>query len=356
RGFDHYDDRFDRLQTARARLFSRTALFRWMHRAGLFTDRDLDFQRIAPEVNARVVSWLESRAGGRPYFLFVHYWDPHGPYAPPAPLDRRADGSRIEVDYDMDRLLEGVYTLSPSGLADTLELYDREIQYVDGHVGALIDVLRDRGELDNAVIVLTSDHGESFGEHDHWEHSRVLYEDLLHVPFLLRLPGGRAAGTVVRDAIAQPTDILPTVLSAAGLPMPEELEGRDLLAALGDDGSGGREAHPGVRDLQFAFAELDRNVDWPARWGARYDRDLTSVRTLRYKYIQSSTGREELYDLQTDPGETIDQAASMPDSVASMRALVMLWRKSMKERGASDAGGEVDEGLKESLRGLGYIQ
>jgi arylsulfatase A-like enzyme len=357
RGFMTYDDRYDRLQTARARLFSRSVLFRWMLRTGVFTNRDLDSQRTADEVNPLVDRWLEERRrrgpSNTPYFLFVHYWDPHGPYAPPPPLDRREDGSRISVDYDMDRLLTGEYTLTPRALSDTLELYDREISYVDRHVGGLLESLRKDGALDDAIVILTSDHGESFGEHDHWEHSRVLYEDVLRVPFIVRLPGRRAAGTVVTDAIAQPTDILPTVLSVAGLPAPEGIEGRDLTRALGHEGAA---QGAGIKSLGLAFAELDRNVDWPQRWGARFDRDLTSARTLKYKFILSSKGQEELFDLEHDPGETVNLAGTDPGATASMRSLAEAWRRAVSAHAGQGGSGEIDEGLKENLRSLGYVQ
>src|SRR5206468_1084439 len=108
--------------------------------------------------------------------------------------------------------------LTPRALADTVTLYDGEISYVDENVGRLIDMLRDRGLLDDSLVILTADHGESFGEHAHWEHSRVLYEDVLRVPFIVRFPGRRAAGRVIQEIIAQPTDILPTTLAVTGLP------------------------------------------------------------------------------------------------------------------------------------------
>lgn len=350
RGFGLYDDRYDRLQSTRARLLARSWLFGSLYRAGLFVDRDLDSQRVAEEVNPLVETWLAQRGGvARPFFLFVHYWDPHGPYEPPSPLNMREDGTPLGVPFDMDRLLIGDYTLTPGALADTIELYDREIQYVDRHVGKLLETLEMGGWLDKAIVFLTSDHGESFGEHGHWEHSRVLYDDLLRVPFIVRLPGGRAAGTVVEDLVAQPTDILPTVLSLIGLEPPALLEGRDLLADV-------MEGEAGVGSPGFAFAELRRNVDWPERWGARYDRDLVSARTLRHKLIRSSTGEEELYDLESDPGETMNLIDREPEIGSAMRAILEAWRQSLTESAGDEGRERIDEGLKENLRGLGYVQ
>jgi len=351
RGFDLYDDRFDRLQSARARLLARTVLFRWMSAAGLFTPRDMDAQRIAKEVTSRASAWLSGRRiSGRPFFLFTHYWDPHGPYEPPDPYDRDATGRKLHVDYDLDQLLIGNYTLTPSALRDTLALYDGEIQYMDQNVGELLDFIRKAGWMDDTIVILTSDHGESFGEHNHWEHSRVLYEDVLHVPFIMRLPRGQMAGRHEKDIVAQPTDILPTVLAVTGIETPREVEGRNLLALLE-----GREPASALRSGGLAFAELDRNVDWPRRWGARFDRSLTAVRAGNWKYIRSSEGDEELYDLVADPGELQNLAAKESDTVTTMRRLMESWRASLsarQEEGATD----IDEGLKENLRSLGYIQ
>ena len=358
RGFDTYDDRYDRLQSARARLFSRSLLFRALAARGLFNSRDLDSQRTADEVNPLVIGWLAGRRNqATPFFLFVHYWDPHGPYQPPSPLNKRADGSDIVAEYDMDRLLAGQYTLTAGALSDNLALYDGEIEYVDRHIGALLADLRQRGVYDNTLIILTSDHGESFGEHDHWEHSRVLYEDVLHVPFIMRLPAGRAGGTVITDTIAQPTDILPSVLSLAGIPVPKSIQGRDLFSLLSrQSASGAQPREDLLRARGLAFAELDHNTDWPRRWGSRYDRDLVSVKSLRWKYIKSSAGVDELYDLQIDPKELKNLAASQPSTLAALKGLLDAWRRSVS--GQQDGGetGEIDEGLKENLRGLGYIQ
>ena len=358
RGFHSYDDRYDRLQSARARLFSRSLLFRVLAAQGLFSDRDLDSQRTADEVNPLVAAWLTGRENqSAPFFLFVHYWDPHGPYEPPPPLNQRPDGSAIVAEYDMDRLLTGEYTLTAAALSNNLALYDGEIRYVDRHIGALLADLRQRGAYDNTLIILTSDHGESFGEHDHWEHSRVLYEDVLHVPFIMRLPAGRAAGTVVTDTIAQPTDILPSVLSLARIAPPKGIQGRDLTLHLpGQPIPAGPVGEDTIRGPGLAFAELDRNTDWPRRWGARYDRDLVSVRTMQWKYIQSSTGQDELYDLKIDPKELNNRAAAHPETLTALKGLLEIWRRSVSGRLDEGETGEIDEGLKENLRGLGYIQ
>ena len=354
RGFSVYDDRFDRLQRARAQLFARSLLFRGLEQYGVFKPEDLDGERHASEVNPLVEDWLRGRAApNQSFFLFVHYYDAHAPYAPPPEYARRGDGSPIEAIYQGNLLLHGAYTLTPEALDDTLALYDGEIRYVDDHVGRLMKLLETSGALRNAIVILTSDHGESFGEHDHWAHTRVLYEDVVRVPFIMQLPQGRGAGSVITDAIAQPTDILPTVLSTVGLAVPREVQGKDLTALL--DPGRSRPRAPS-RAASTAFSEQMHDADSARRFGSRYEADLQAVRTLRWKYIFSSKGPEELYDLTADPAECTNLAGLKPGELLSMRELMGIWRRSIGAPIETHAREEIDPATIENLRSLGYIE
>ncbi len=360
RGFDVFDDRIDRLDSARALLFSHTMAFRAMRRAGVFTSRDLDAERRAGEVTPLAQAWIRARsADPRPFFLFVHYYDPHAPYDPPAPYNRRADGTTIAPVYQGRMLLGGSYMLTPAALKDTLTLYDGEIRYVDDQLGELLRTLEESGTLDDTLVILTGDHGESFGEHGHWAHTRVLYEDVTSIPFIMRLPGERDAGTVVNDVIAQPTDILPTVLSVAGLETPPGIEGRDLTAWLASRrmpaADAGRRGGVLAR-ADIAFAEQPRSDDSVRRYGKRWDRDLVTARTLRWKYIHASTGIEELYDLVDDAGETVNLAGSDPAALSLMRRLEADWHRALAAPAEPDGTQTIDEGTRDKLRSLGYVQ
>jgi len=361
RGFDLFDDRIDRLGSARELVYSRTMAFRILSSAGVFTRDDLDAERRADEVTPLAQTWLRAHGDDRPFFLFVHYYDPHAPYAPPPPYDRRADGSTIKPVYQGKLLLQGGYTLTPAALDDTLTLYDGEIRYVDHYLGDLLRTLEETGEIDHTLIILVGDHGESFGEHDHWAHTRVLYEDVASVPFIMRLPGRRAAGTVVTDVIAQPTDILPTALSVAGLKTEARFEGRDLTAWLEPRTERAAAAlspqaprAPG--GPRVAFAEQPRSDDSVRRYGNRWDRDLATARTLRWKYIHASNGVEELYDLLDDAGETENLADRDTDALETMRRLEAAWRRALAIADGEAPSDAVDEGTREKLRSLGYVQ
>lgn len=356
RGFTTFDDRFDRLQSVPALMLSRSMLFRGLEQGRVFAKTDRDAERRADEVTPLAEAWVRAReADAKPFFLFVHYYDPHAPYAPPEPLNRRADGSTIASVFEGRLLLEGEYTLTASALEDTLALYDGEIQLVDRYLGSLFETLDRAGALENSVIVLTSDHGESFGEHDHWAHTRVLYEDVVHVPFILRLPRKANAGIAVSDVIAQHTDILPTVLSVAGLKVPPGIEGRDLTRFIGSTDARREEVAP-YRTREVAFAEQVHDADSARRFGSRYNRDLASARTLKWKYILASTGTEELYDLQQDAGELSNLAAIEPAALLSMRRLLEAWRQSLATHDRTAPTDQIDEGTREILRSLGYVE
>jgi len=352
RGFGHFDEEYDRLRSGRGRFLSWTLLFRVMRRGGVLHDRDVDSERGADEVNARALAWWSGREADRPFFMFVHYYDPHAPYEPPAGHDPGGNPDPSLANLDMNALLRREYTLTEKARQDVLSLYDAEIHAVDARVGEILDRLEEAGDLERTLVIVTSDHGESFGEHGHWGHNMFLYEDLLGIPFIVRPPGGLDGGRVVEEVVAQPTDILPTVLSRIGVRPPDGTQGRDLSRYLG---AGGAEPPAGLDSPLLAFADLERNVNWGARWGAHLDRDLASARADRWKYILSSTGEEELYDLETDPGETQNLVRQERDTLHSMRELLESWRSTLDPAGARGAP-SMDEGVIESLRSLGYVQ
>jgi choline-sulfatase len=214
--------------------------------------------------------WLAERADPR-WFLFLHLYEPHKPYSPP---ERYKD----------------------------LEPYDGEIAYADEIVGRLLEHLRRRGLYDPATIVLLSDHGEGLGDHGELEHGVFVYNDTMHVPLVIKLPGGAGAGRRVGMPV-QHVDLLPTLLELVGAPVPPGLPGRSLVPVLEDRG---RVDERGI----YAEALYPRyHFGWS---------ELYSLTDARYRYIKAP--REELYDLERDPGERKNLAAERPQVRAAMRA------------------------------------
>ncbi|MGB5219489.1 MAG: sulfatase, partial [Polyangiales bacterium] len=205
-----------------------------------------------------VLNWLDTAAypsKESPFFLWVHLFDPHQPYAPPEE-DAKA---------------------SPT-------LYDGEIASVDRQIGRFIDKLRDKNVLDDTILVLTSDHGESLGEHGEATHALFIYESTIRVPLIVRYPHGLPGGKVYDGAVAG-VDLMPTILGLLGL-KPNDTQGVDLSKALAGNAEPparspySESVHP---ELEFGMAPLH------------------GLRSEQWTYIRAP--RAELYDRSTDPGE-----------------------------------------------------
>jgi arylsulfatase A-like enzyme len=274
-----------------------------------------------------------SRQEGRAFFLFLHTYEVHHPYSPdPADLAPfRGDYEGPLPDAISVELLEeinaGRRPVDERDRQHVVDAYDAEIRSADRAFGALVALLKERGLYDDALVVVTSDHGEELGEHGRlgW-HSHTLYDELLRVPLLVKLPGNRRAGTTA-GSLARGIDIAPTLLRALDLPVPASFEGRDLLA---------RGAGAGPEQI------------WSGR-EAGHGRVASSLRTPRWKLA----GRR-LFDLERDPGEHVDVAATHLDvtrRLAEQRRAVIAERRIPPRRPAP-----VDEELRERLRALGYVQ
>jgi len=185
----------------------------------------------SPEVIERASTWLEKQSADEPFFLFVHLFDVHDPYTPPAPFDTLfdpdyegpIDGRRITTD---DSPVRG--DMPARDLEHLIARYDGGIAYVDSQVGKLLDRLDELGLAEDTLVVLTSDHGEEFFEHGHKTHRRQLHMESVHVPLVMRWPAELPAGSQVTGN-AGLIDLAPTLLSACGIDSPVALGGEDLL-------------------------------------------------------------------------------------------------------------------------------
>jgi arylsulfatase A-like enzyme len=296
-----------------------------------------------------LLAWMES-PWDRPTFLWLHYLDPHGPYAPPAGYEALFLGDalarspeRVPGGYAVDagqpnKVLGAVprYQQREDGelrIARYVARYDAEIRYVDDAFGRVVDALRARGLYDDAAIVFTSDHGESLGEHGYYfEHGWFAYEPGLRIPLLVKAPGQRA-GRIV-DAPVSHLDLRPTLLALAGVRDPQPGEGVDLLG----------DARP-EDPLLIESSDL-------------YPEKYRGARTPAWKYLRrDADGREELYDLAADPAETLDLAAQRPEVRERLAAFVRERRDTLERRAVSaDPGPQDDPETLERLRELGYAE
>ncbi len=225
-------------------------------------------------------------AAGRPWFMYLHLMGPHDPYTPPPPFDTKFAAESGYIDPE------------PASRQHDIDLYDGEIAYTDSHIGRLWQALHDSGQYDNTLIVLLSDHGEEFWEHGGQYHTRTLYEEMLGVPLIVKLPGNRRAGELRRSAVEM-IDVAPTLLDLAGM-APE----------------------PGFHGVSFANIIEDPSA--PGRTGyASLTYDALSLRSAKQsgqKYIRDVVAGTELwFDLAADPGEQTPLGADPPLAMALSR-------------------------------------
>jgi arylsulfatase A-like enzyme len=301
-------------------------------------------------VNAHVFRWLERHDGG-PFFLFVNYLDPHEPYDPQEPFRSRfaADVDPeigfIRYDRPLGRFIsteEMTRDVVPRTPAERwrqmVQLYDAEIAFLDEQVGALARELQRRNLWDDTIFIVTSDHGELFGEHGLATHFKALTEEELRVPLIVRYPRGIPPGTRIATPV-ELVDVLPTVLDFVGGGIPP-MDGRSLRPLVAGDAS----ARTG-ETYSFLLRKPRRGYPHTAAG------DLVALRSPQSKYVWSSTGQHAFYDLQTDARE-LQNLFGDGRPPAATRTRLEEWRLA---KGLDRAEGKLDRLTEDRLKALGYI-
>ncbi|MBI4557439.1 MAG: sulfatase-like hydrolase/transferase [Candidatus Hydrogenedentes bacterium] len=290
-----------------------------------------DFYQPAESVSEVALGWLDKRgtAPNSPFFLFLHYMDPHDPY-----MDRTEPG----IGYarrDMENP-------DPGKFLDKMRVaYDGEIEYMDQHLGTLFDGLRQRGLYDGSIIVFTSDHGEEFFEHHGWWHGQTLYDEQIHIPLIIKLPANNQAGAV-KTGFARHVDIAPTLLQLAGVSPSAKMNGKSLLGA---------DNAPANADIPFVYAEEDfeGNV-------------LQAARTTSAKVIQANPDNPrklapvELYDVEADPGEQNNLAGKSDPREPELLGTISEMQALIKQGAAESVETDIPPELQEQIKGIGYLQ
>ena len=258
-------------------------------------------QRDGAESVAIAERWLQSIGTARA-FLFLHLYEPHKPYAPPARFAQYAP-------------------------------YDGEIAYTDELVGRIVRYLKSHQLYDRSTIVLLSDHGEGLGDHGEQEHGLFVYDEAIHVPLVIKQEGNAGAGRRVADLV-QHVDLVPTILDLVKAPGLGGFRGRSLKPLL--DGTGPLAATPVYSEALYARYHFG--------WS-----ELTALTDDRYRYIKAP--REELYDLRQDRGERTNIAAERPQPRQAMRGAL----EKVAAGAKIQAPGEVSVEARERLQALGYV-
>jgi arylsulfatase len=289
----------------------------------MFEGRDaFDSTTMAPlraeHLTNAALRWLDRTRGDR-FALYLHYLDAHTAYqVPSAKAGRFVDpayAGPIGLRFtDTEGARAGRYT-GPDRTR-IVDLYDGAIRYVDDEVGRLLDGLETRGLLANTLIVVTSDHGEELWDHGAFFHGQSLYDELLHVPLIVKLPHGEGAGTVV-SRLVELVDVVPTIGAVMGLPVPEEVAGENLMPLV----------QSGTTDGEAVVFARAANAEFPYRF---------AIRTRAHKLVVSvEDGAEQLYDLARDPEERTSVAGS-PDVapvLADLRARLARFRRDLRSTG-----------------------
>lgn len=277
------------------------------------TERSSRSEIGAPYTTEKVLHWLNDRPSGEPFFLYVHYIEPHSPYNPPQQDDLfKSDAYPYLSNSGYDFVRGGLFRLAQHGDQKAIErlyqLYDGKIHYVDRYVGQVLQQLHELGLDKNTYIVLTSDHGELLYSHpadfQTFDH-RSLYNQVLHIPFIIAGPG--IPSGQVNSALASNVDLAPTLLDLVGAQPLQDAEGTSLAPLIAGKTSS-------VHD--YVFAEED--VEIPER----------SVRSKDWKLILNLwTGEEQLFSEQQDPAELHNVAKGNPQVVKELDAKLDAWEK-----------------------------
>lgn len=292
--------------------------------------------------------WLAATPAGTPGFYYMHLLEPHSPYDPPEPyrstfLDPEYRGpmergaTQVLVDSE-----NGLVELSEADRAATVDLYDANILYADEIFRRLVEALTDAGVYDEAIVIVTSDHGEAFWQHGHWGHNDFLHEEMLRVPLIVKLPGKAGPRGRVVEGLASTIDVVPSLARWVGARAPFELfEGTTLDPLIAGEARA-------ERDLF-----LRTNSDVPDV-GVRTPDAKTIV--LRDEKTRKRTGVEH-YDLVEDPRELAPLAEPGPaDEARLVRVMEWAYEKWEEQKAArGEPVQELSEGARELLESLGYV-
>ncbi|MFP6655364.1 MAG: sulfatase [Myxococcota bacterium] len=287
-------------------------------------DRFIDAVNLATD-------WLDLN-GTDPFFLFLHTYEVHHPYTPAPEFAQLFDSDysgqlppAISIEL-LRKINSKKQAVDDADRQHIRNLYDAEIRSMDAAFATFIEFLKASGKYDESLIIVTSDHGEEFGERgaEGW-HSHTLYDELLHVPLLIKFPQSRFKGTRV-EGMVRGIDILPTIIDVLGLPEVNRMEGISLVPMIGGEDPG---------DL-MAFSTFGENL-------------TCAVRTKRWKLYGS-----QLYDLQADPGETTNVAGKHP-RVAKKLMKYLQRHVQVSARYRTELS-SPDQQLIDELKALGYAE
>lgn len=347
RGFHHFSDLVPAETDPRLRqikggqLLLRNPLFHYGLRLTGNRMRPARLYSSAAEVTDSVGHWLDRV--DTPFFAWIHYMDMHWPYHLEEGLTHPRDIARAWQDLAIMNArsnFDGGETITAAQGTHFVELYEQSLQYLDAQIGRLMGHLEKLGYDSNTIIILVSDHGDEFLDHGRWGHwESNLYDEILRVPLIIRLPDG-SGGQVIRRQVRL-LDLMPTILELCGCPLPDTLMGVSLAPLWTQ------------RDAEYEVEEVISEM-------RRDPWHRIAVRTEAFKYIWDSKrpNQPDLYDLRVDLAEKQNVSTHYPQEVSRFQAIVdmHLRRVADTEPGTAAPELELDEEVVRRLRDLGYVE
>ncbi len=355
--FELFDDDRSNLPPIPAQVFENTLTknlkFVSQDRLGTYRLKS-SFERNAKQTITPVKQWLNLNAQST-FFMWVHLYDPHEDYGPPAPFDKLYDpdySGSVDGGWEALSIEEREQILTNSEDMNHMKaLYAGEVSYVDEQVGDLLSELGRHGLSDRTLVVFTADHGECFTEHGvYFAHSECLSDASIKVPLIFRFPGGEHAGLRISKSV-EVIDVFPTILDYLGLAVPNEIDGQIILDDIRNGSSVSSESPAVTAIFEGGNPTGIRGL---------------SIRSDRYKYIWRSAfwahlillpETEAFYDLVNDPGETLNLIGqeSGSEPVDKYRKMAMDYKEQWSSlRSSKDT--KISQRDMEALRSLGYIK
>lgn len=353
-GFQHYDYRtpvpfLGRFRGGVHSFYLRQSIHTILSQFIHSSDYDMAF-RSAYEINNEVFTLLDKIKKSERFFLFINYMDPHFPYTPPPPYDNLFPGKDETYTSSQfvameKQVMKLERKITGKERRHIVSQYDGGIAYVDFHIRELIKKLKKTELYENSIIIITSDHGEAFGERDFIQHENSVYQNEVHVPLLIRYPGA-GQGKVV-DKVVSGVDIMPTVLDILNYEIPGNLQGISLLK-------------PEHLDDRIVMSESFSSRK-KLKWHKRFYNTERAVFSGRMKLITSTLKEQEFYDISTDPNETRNIYSKNADVAVDLEALLNQWIANVKEespylKGSVVPHNKIDQDTLDRLKALGYIQ
>lgn len=300
------------------------------------------FQSDSEWVLSGAKKWMRARAEGSPFLLYLHFLDPHGPYEPKDSSDflgnLQSQHKLVQAGLVGKLVKDGRLTeeLSQADRDYLIALYDAEVREITQDVSRVFAMLKQHGLSDDTIVLLTSDHGEELFDHGSLKHGYWLFDEALHVPMIWRIPGFEArhvGGS--SEQLVRHIDIAPTLFDLLGFDAQTHFQGRSVVPLLR-----GESMPPVPHVAESSWRGINRQAVREGKWKL---------------IVDELSGGVQLFDLESDPSETMDLAAEQPDQVSRLRELLFRLTRMPAGVRVEGARGEVDVEAEDALRAIGYL-